>query len=153
MSTKPDFIIYDRDGQRVAIVDVRNTRGTSAGWAAQLRRNLQDFEPSVWRAPFFLIATPERVYVWKEAWREPAPDSKPLPPYLELDGGTLFRPYLEKTRSRLEDLSGPGFELVVMSWLQDLVHPIPGLYPHAAQNTRDLGEAVKDGRIDFPAAA
>jgi hypothetical protein len=153
MSTKPEFVVYDRDGQRVAIVDVRTRRGTSTDWATQLRRNLQEFEPVVWRAPFFLIATPDRIYLWKDAWREPGPESKPLPPDLELDGVEVFGPYLEKTRSKLEDLSGPGFELVVMSWLQDLVHPIPGLYPHAALDARDLGEAVRDGRIDFPAAA
>jgi len=151
MSTKPDFVIYDRDGQRVAIVDVRARGGASTDWAAQLRRNLQDFEPVVWRAPFFLLATPERVYLWRDAWREPG--SEAVPPDWELTGEDVFGPYLKKAHAKLQGLSGPGFELVVMSWLQDLVHPIPGLHPHAALNTLDLGEAVRDGRLDFPAAA
>jgi hypothetical protein len=150
MSTKPEFLLYDRDGRLAAAVDVRARRDTTSQWAAELRRNLVDLGPGPFRgAPFLIVATLDRVYIWKG---EP-PTDLPVPPDYELDAEAVFSPYLEGTDRHLQEISAYGFELIVMSWLQDLVHPIPGLYRKAPVENPDLREAVKDGRIDFPAAA
>jgi hypothetical protein len=150
MSIKPEFLLYDRDGRLAAAVDVRARRDTSSHWAAELRRNLTGSGHGPFRgAPFLIVATLDRIYIWKEGHATDVPVS----PDHELDAEAVLSPYLVGTGRRLEEIGRDAFELVVMSWLQDLVHPIPGLDRKTPLGAPDLREAVQDGRIDFPAAA
>jgi len=150
MSTKPEFLVYDRDGRLAAAVDVRARLGTTSRWAAELRRDLVGLGPGPFRgAPFLIVATLDKIYIWKDA----RPVDASTPPDHELDAEAVFSPYLAGTGRRLKEMGAYGFELIVMSWLQDLVYPIPGLGRKPPVGTPDLRQAVEDGRVDFPAAA
>ena len=151
MATQPDFTLYDRYGRLAAVVKVSNTRDTSGEWAAEFRRNLQARGAS-WHAPFFLLVTPLRLYVWKEGAQGAEADAVVLPDY-ELDPRPLFEPYLPGIGRKLEGISREAFELLVMSWLGELVFHLPGSSRQAPLEDSGLPEAVKDGRITYPAAA
>ena len=81
-----DLALYDRDGQLAALADLRRKLGTSRQWASELRRNILAHGgfPTV---KFFLVVTPDRLYVWKDAGAEP----RLVKPTYEIDA----RPLLE----------------------------------------------------------
>jgi len=152
MATRPDFVLYDRHGRLAAIIEVKAKRGTSSKWAAEFRRNLLAYE-SFRDAPFFLLVTPDRLYLWKEAPKTSDASVSLKPPDFELDTNLLFRRYLERAGLKLEDVSGQAFELIVMSWLEDLVLQVPEDTQQAELARSGLPQAAKDGRLTFPAAA
>lgn len=150
MATKPDFTLYDRYGRLAAVIEVKAKRSTTSRWAAEFRRNLRDYD-AFQHAPFFLIVTPDRVYLWREA--PEGAESSLVPPDCELDAKSLFQPYLQGTRVKLEEISAPALELIVMSWLRDLTLHLPDIPLREQLAASGLSEVAKDGRITFPAAA
>ena len=152
MATRPDFVLYDRHGRLAAIVEVKAKRGTSSRWAAEFRRNLLAHD-AFQQAPFFLLITPDKVYLWKETSRPGGAGSSPIPPDYELDAKSLFRRYLERAGLNPEDVSGQAFELIVMSWLGDLILQLPDVTQQPELEDSGLPQAAKDGRVAYPAAA
>jgi hypothetical protein len=80
-STRADLAVLNRVGGLILLVEIKNRLGTTKAWATAYRRNLigDGFLPNV---PFFLIATPDHFYVWKDApltaeLREPDYDLNP----------------------------------------------------------------------------
>lgn len=146
-----DLALYDRYGQLVGLVKVKSRPGTSSEWAAQFRRNLgshDDFPP----VRYFLIVTQDRLFLWKEAERRPD-----APPDYSIDLRTFLRPYVDRIDSEEGPLSGPAFELVVGSWLADLMYSTERS-PGDAQARQLLAEsglidALRDGRVEYDLAA
>lgn len=60
-----DFIAYNRDGTVVLLAEAKSRRGTSEAWAAKLRRNMLA-HGVLPKSQYFLIATPERMYGWRQ---------------------------------------------------------------------------------------
>jgi hypothetical protein len=149
MAAQPDFILYDRHGRLAAVIEANATRGTSSRWAAEFRRNLLAYDAFRY-APFFLLVTPDRLYLWKENLKSAEPPSL-IPPDHELDADPFFRPFL--SRVGREDVSRASFGLIVMSWLGDLILQLPGIPWQSELEESGLLQAVKDGRIVYPAAA
>jgi len=116
MSAAVDFIVESPDQKAQLIVEARTKRSASRGWAAELRRNLLAHR-AVPVAPFFLLALPERFYLWKNA-----PPNEVVPPDFEADAAEALRPYTTSLHSRLIALTENGFELLVRTWLNDLIH-------------------------------
>jgi hypothetical protein len=150
MATQPDFFLYDRIGRLAAVIEVRNRRGTSGQWAAELRRNLLAHFETYRGAPFFLLATPAKLYVWKDAATDLTEESPPVLPDYEVDAKPLFSHYLARSGRKLEEIHGPTFELVVLSWLGDLTREARGF---GELETSGLRDAAQDGRIFDPVAA
>jgi hypothetical protein len=151
-SSYPDLALYDRDGQLIAVVEVKNKQGTSREWAAKFRRNML-VHGGYYKADFFLLVTPDRLYIWKNAGTTPTL----VEPTYELDAQPLFAPYFERAGVNPSDISGQAFELVVAAWLGDLVRSEE---PREAltNGQRLLAEsgfltAVRDGRITYEEAA
>jgi hypothetical protein len=152
MATEPDFTLYDRYGRLAAVFEIRAKRGTTSEWAAELHQNLLSYEAFRY-APFFLLVTPDRVYLWKESPRAVGMESSPIPPDYEIDAKPLFQPYLKGTRQNLVEISRPAFELIVMSWLRDLILQLPETFLLEPLEDTGLTELARDGRITYPAAA
>lgn len=148
MISYADLVLYDRLGQLVAAAEIKNKRGTSGDWAAKLRRNILahgEF-PHV---DFYLIITPDRLYLWKGAGEQP----DLIQPTYEIDAQRIFKAYLERVGVASGDLSGGAFELVVESWLSDLMRSEEPAEKFA-NGERCLVESgfldvVKDGRIEY----
>lgn len=144
-----DFSLYDRLGQLAALVDVRSVWGTSTEWAAKLRRNLLA-HGEIPRGPFLLVAAPERIFLWRDA---AGGDPLATPDY-EADAEPLFRPYLPKSgpAASLRAIDSQAFELVVQSWLSDLMRGEPESVPTAFADS-GFADAIRQGRIWYEHAA
>jgi hypothetical protein len=110
-----DFVAYDDRGQAVLLVEVKSSHETSEHWAAHFRRNMLA-HGTLPVARFFLIATPERMYFW----RQDEPGSKEDPPQFIMDATKELKPYFEKFGQTPEKASGQTLELIVFSWLNDI---------------------------------
>jgi hypothetical protein len=110
-----DFIAYDDVGRVILLGEVKSRVGTSGEWAARFRRNMlaHGILPS---ALFFLIATPERMYFWKQDH----PGLTEEPPGFTVDATKEFRPYLEKLNQTRQAVGERALELMVFSWLKDI---------------------------------
>ena len=151
MFSYADLVLYDRLGRLVAAAEIKNMRGTSGDWAAKLRRNILahgEFPP----VDFYLIVTPDRLYLWKGAGNEPIV----IQPAYEADARPIFKPYFDRARLTPAEVSGMAFELIVASWLGDLIR-LDEQAQELANDERWLVEsglldAIKDGRIGYEVA-
>jgi len=114
-NTPIDFIAYDADGQIILLAEAKSRLGTSGYWASKLRRNTlaHGLLP---KSRFFLIATPERMYGWKQE-SLPASDD---PPQFTIDAREAFQPYFAKLRQNPDNISPQAFELLFLTWLTDI---------------------------------
>jgi hypothetical protein len=110
-----DFIAYDDIGRVILLGEVKSRVGTSGEWAARFRRNMLA-HGVLPRALFFLIATPERMYFWKQD----QPDVAEEPPGFTVDATKEFKPYLETVSRTRQAVSEQALELMVFSWLKDI---------------------------------
>ena len=152
MFSRADLALYNRDGQLIAVVEVKNKLGTSAIWAAQLRRNILA-HGGFQNAPYFLLMTPDRIYLWKDAGIAPVPTS----PTYERAAQDIFSSYFDQSAIEPSEVSGAAFELIVAAWLENLVR--------AADKPEDLTSeaiwlvesgllsAIQDGRLEYEVAA
>jgi hypothetical protein len=109
-----DFVAYDKEGQ-VLLAEAKSRRGTLESWAAGLRRNMlsHGILPS---SKYFLIATPERMYLWKQQGTHAA-DS---PPEFTIDAEKVFLPYFQRLHQEPVNIGPEAFELLVLTWLTDI---------------------------------
>jgi hypothetical protein len=148
MSSYADLAVYNRHGQLTALVEIKNKPSTSRAWAAQLRHNLLA-HGGYDTADFFLLATPDWLYLWKNVSTAP-----PLaePTYV-INAQPLFTPYCVDAGLDGRAFSNHAFELVVIAWLSDLIRSDTPPEQHA-KGQRWLVEsgflpAVHNGRLAY----
>lgn len=111
-----DILAFDKDGELTLIAEVKNKWGTSDDWAAKMRRNMfaHGLMP---HPPFFLLALPDIFYLWHNI------DStlESVTPTLKVDPRSFLQPHYETSGSSLHDLTGRSFELIVTSWLNQVI--------------------------------
>jgi hypothetical protein len=110
-----DIAAYDREGRVVLLAEAKSRHGTSENWAARLRRNMLSHGVLPW-AKYFLIATPERMYLWKQE----RSNSEEAPPEFTIDAETVFQPYFQKLHQEPSAIGPEEFELLVLTWLTDI---------------------------------
>jgi hypothetical protein len=110
-----DFVAYDRLGQPVLLAEAKNTHQSSDLWAARFRRNLLA-HGTLPRAPFFLIATPDYMYFWRQEDTRPEEE----PPQFTMDASRELKPYFERFKQTPEKTGGQALELILFSWLVDM---------------------------------
>jgi hypothetical protein len=110
-----DFIAYDYSGRAILVGEVKSRVGMSEQWAARFRRNMlaHGILP---KALFFLIATPERIYLWKQD----QPGVSDEPPEFTIDVAREFKQYFEKMDKTPQAVGEQTLELLVLSWLTDI---------------------------------
>ncbi len=152
MTPHADLAMFSRDGRLTAVAEVKNRRGTSRRWAAQLRRNILA-HGGFPRADFFLMVTPDRLYLWKQSGNQP----DLVEPAYEINAQPIFARYFERSGVDPRLVSSPAFELVVDSWLADLMRSDALSSKRAAERNglSDSGflAAIRDGRIEYETAA
>lgn len=147
-----DIVAFDRSGQLVLIVEVKSKLGTSDEWAKRMRRNMyaHGLLPSV---PFFLLALPDRFYLWKNAGSE----AQALEPTMKIDPAAFLRPYYDRAGVAPDELTGKTFELIVAGWLNAVIRA-DSLADLEGDNlewlaTSGLLDSLSGGRLDLEAAA
>jgi hypothetical protein len=146
-----DFILFRPDRRLVAAVQANGQFNTSAQWAAEFRRNLL-VRGGIPPLEYFLIVTPDTVYLWQDSDVEPVvrlPDAViPARPHLAR--------YVDGTRVRLETVDPTIFKMIVEFWLSDLGYPVSEAAEIALANGFDgigLIEAVRGGKMECKEAA
>lgn len=110
-----DFVVTTPDDRAQLVVEVKRRLGASPEWAAALRRNLS-VHGVLPHAPYFLLALPDRFYLWKDA-----PPAALQGPQYAIDARHELAPYTSTLRTPPDELSEQGFALLVQAWLGDLV--------------------------------
>lgn len=112
-----DFLIKNNQDQPILGVEVKIQMNTSSDWATKFRHNILMDSP-VQRIPFFLMAFPDRFYLWTE----PDISSNQSEPTYIIDAIPILKPYFERAEIIPEKIRGDSFELLVASWLSDLIN-------------------------------
>lgn len=148
MRSNADFSVYDRRGQLAAIAEAKKKVGTSDVWAAQWARNYLAHSPV---PSYLLLVTPDNLYVWDKR-AAGAEDQNPR----VANTREVFRTYLEKAERSIDELSGEAFELLVATWLNDVLRQV--WQPAAPDQQEALAasgfiDAVQDGHLEADTAA
>jgi len=115
------MIARDRGGRVLLLAEARVRCQTTGDWAAQFRKNMLS-RGTLPAAPYFLVATPDRMYFW----RQDEGLAKDAPPHFTLDATRELRPYLDaKSRAEPEKIARSGFVLTILTWLKNLAESGP----------------------------
>ena len=140
-----DFVAYDREGRVLLLAEAKSRRGTSESWAARLRTNMLS-HGMLPQSKYFLIATPERMYLWKQ---EPA-DPGEAPPEFTIDAENVFRPYFQKLQQEPLNIGPEAFELLVLTWLSDITQSGASISGQSSPSVglSDLAGSLRQARIE-----
>jgi len=135
-----DIAVVSEFGEPILLVEVKNKRGTSRDWAAKLRRNLvaHGFVP---KAPFFLVATPDHFYLWKDTGN----GAEEIEPDYDIDPSAITRPLFASG----EKVGPVEFETKVAIWLSDLLAEQANGVNGELLSHSGLREALRGGRLAF----
>ncbi len=115
MIAAADIALYDQNDRLVLAVEVKNKLNASVEWAARLRRNI--FAHGLLSdMAFFLLATPDRFFLWKDA----GADLTLSEPTYIIDSRPILSPYFERAGVTADDISSNSLELIIVSWLSVL---------------------------------
>lgn len=113
MSTGADIVVYSPDHRVQLVVEVKSTPAVNSEWAAKLRQNLIA-HGAVPDAPYFLIALPRSLYLWRKA------SGAHVPPDYHAETADVLREYLGRWAERPESLGEESLQIALSSWLRDL---------------------------------
>jgi len=140
-------LVIEKRGVPILAVEARNVVSPSAEFAAKFLRNILA-HGDIPRSEYFLLGLRNHLYLWRDP-RLPVS----LPEY-EGDTAHVLEPYLVRLRRPLDKLSQSGFEMLMQSWVGELVM---GILPDAGDQKwlveSGLAEAVRDGYIRTNIAA
>jgi hypothetical protein len=101
---------------------------------------------------YFLIATPERLYLW----RHEQPDGAEVPPQVTVDAENVLEPYFQKLHQEPSKIGPEAFEHLVLAWLKDIAKPdraTPDGYPSqedaSSQWLAELSRSLKEADIEL----
>jgi len=145
MSTRWDLTAYNRDNQLVLVVEVKSKLDATPQWAAQLRRNILA-HGTFPDAPYFLMAFPDRFYLWKN----PGSNHELIEPTYVIDARPILQPYFEQSDVTANQVSGQSLELIVALWLNEIMHKTPDEIDASQEWLIDSGlyDAVAGGSLD-----
>lgn len=149
MGSVHDIAGYSKDGSLQLVVEVTRAPKPTAAWASMMRRNLLA-HGLVSRAPFFLLALPTRLYLWKDE-SEPA-----APPQYEAEMKPLADWLWNRHPGRPAPTSEYALEVLLSSWFTHVLNDRlqKPLGPEFAWFVESgLSDALHSGRIVSKAAA
>lgn len=147
-----DLSVYNRNGQLTLVVEVKSKAGVSSDWAARLRHNI--FAHGIFpKAPYFLMAFPEKFYLWAN---NDAYLVQSEPTYI-VEPHSILQPYLERAGVTAKQISSQSLELIIASWLGEIIYSEkpPKNIDDAQGWLLDSGlyTALIGGRLELEAAA
>jgi hypothetical protein len=147
-----DLSVDNRNGQLALVVEVKRKTNVSPEWAAKLRRNIlaHGIFP---KAPYFLMVFPDKFYLWSNA---EAYQDQSEPTYT-IDASPILQPYFERAGVTADQISGASLELVVTSWIGEIIHSnqLPENIDASQQWLIESGlyAALAGGKFEHEAAA
>jgi hypothetical protein len=147
-----DLSVDNRSGQLTLVVEVKRKTNVSPEWAAKLRRNILA-HGTFPQAPYFLMVFPDKFYLWSNA---EAYQDQSEPTYA-IDASPILQPYFERAGVAADQISGASLELIVASWLGEIMHSnqLPENIDASQQWLIESGlyAALVGGKLEHEAAA
>lgn len=112
-----DLSVDNRNGQLTLIIEVKRKTNVSPEWAAKLRQNILA-HGNFPQAPYFLMVFLDKFYLWSNG--EGYPDQSE--PTYTIDASPILQPYLERAGVAADQISGSSLELIIASWLGEIIH-------------------------------
>jgi hypothetical protein len=117
MTSIVDVFAYDKQGKLALIVEAKGRTHTSSDWAIKMRRNILAHGLMPF-SQYFMLALPDKLYLWKNIDN----NIDLIEPTYETNSEPLFHGYFKKANLNPEDIGGRSFELIVTSWINELVN-------------------------------
>lgn len=108
-----DFSVFDGRGQLAVVAEAKNVVADSR-WAAEWFQNYSGRQRTA-PPPFVMLATPEKIYVWKR------PEKVSVSEPAVVDAYRLFTSYLRGSKLDVRSIDGSTFEFIVGAWLHHFV--------------------------------
>jgi hypothetical protein len=147
-----DLSVDNRNGQLALVVEVKRKTNVSPEWAAKLRRNILA-HGTFPKAPYFLMVFPDKFYLWSNA----EADLEQSEPTYTIDASPILQPYFERAGVTSDQISGNSLELIVSSWLGEIIHSeqLPESMDASQQWLIESGlyAALAGGKFEHEAAA
>lgn len=147
-----DISVDNRNGQLALVVEIKRKINVSSEWAAALRRNILA-HGTFPKAPYFLMVFPDKFYLWANV--EAHLDQSE--PTYTINASPIFGPYFERAGVTAETISGQSLELIVSSWLGEIIHAdkVPEQMDASERWLIESGlyDALAGGRFEYEAAA
>ncbi len=150
MNSRADLAVYNSEGELKIVVEIKGRHGTTTDWATHTRRNMAA-HGNLSNVDFFIIATKDRLYVWKKSGNKP----ELVKPTYEIDLRSELERYFKASKLESNDISGYALELLIATWLNDISHST--LFKEKNRNVQNwisesgIMNAVENGRVEFEA--
>ena len=123
----------------------RLRRGTSEQWAAGLRRNILS-HGLLPLSKYFLIATPERLYLWNQEHLDRADAA----PEYTSDAAKEFQPWFRRLSLEPSNIGPEAFKLLVDAWLNGIALSGEGINQDVeAPLLAELTGSLQQARIEM----
>ncbi len=146
-----DLLVNNYQGKPILGVQLKTKMNTSSDWAVKFRHNILVDSP-VQQTSFFLMAFPDRFYLWTEP---EIYSSKSEPTYI-IDAVPALKPYFERAGIIPQKIRRDSFELLVASWLSDLIYSeqLPEEFNESQRWLIDSGlyMAISGGNLKYGAS-
>lgn len=146
-----DLLVDNRNGQLALAVEVKSKTNVSPQWAARLRGNILA-HGTFPEAPYFLMVFPDKFYLWTDAQA----NRERCEPTYTIDASPILQPYFERAGVEGEQISSTSLELIIASWLGEIVHSEKWLENVDARHwliDSGLYAAIAGGKFEQEAAA
>lgn len=143
-----DISVYNRDNQLILIVEVKRRSKPSLDWVIELSQKIfesQNFP----RCPYLMLAFTDSIYLWSNLNHQ----KQIAEPSYIIDAIPIFKPYLEQVGVTANQISGQSFEMIVASWLREIIHS-SSLAEISDQSQQwlvesGLGKAIEGGYFQY----
>ncbi len=112
-----DLLVDGRNGQLALVVEVKRQTNVSPEWAAKLRHNIM-VAGTFPQAPYFLMVFPDKFCLWDNT----ETDRDRSEPTYTIDASPVLQPYFEKAGVTADQISEESLELIVTSWLREIIY-------------------------------
>jgi hypothetical protein len=153
-----DLAVYSADRKLQLIVEVNSKRDADSEWAADLRSSIFDAEARLTDVPYFLLATPDRFFLWKRQTPTWSPDGSPAPPDYTADARPFMAAHLVYDRQDAsevwhKEITKDDLSMALLSWFDRLCYS-----PSAIEDLSDratwvfesgLFDVIRGGTVEF----
>jgi hypothetical protein len=146
MKIRPENVaVYAPDAKLQIVVKIKKRLGTSVEWVSRMYQDMRTYA-LLPNSPYFLFAFPDFFYIWKNYALSMSESNTPD---YTIETKEVLKSYLDLSMVSLKDVNEYTLELLVTSWLEDLVKSKVSLEIPAFQWFKDSGlyEAIKNGSV------
>ena len=151
IARRADVAVYSPGRKLQLVVEVKNSAYAERppqNWAQQIHRNLHAHSGLPPAAYFLLALLPGNFYLWKEGGSH----NFDRPADFEADADQLLQPYFDRLSVPPENASGYDLEVIVSTWLKDLLEKEPPSdEAHQWLLESGLYAALKGGSVEMQA--